>query len=251
MNMFKFNLLRNSRLLLAFIILVIFSCSEENKKVKPGYVSFFETYSYSELSSNWQQANELSKKLLNKEDTVAESKEININLSKGLTDYIKNIGLDFCIGYVEIRDKQIVESLLKRKDILAFFPKNLKFMWSSKPEKINSNSNEKFFLLYACRIPLNGKSKVSGKDISKASSGYDSNNGQITINIKLTNKGSYKFALMTSENINRCIAITIDNQVLSCPRVIQSIKSGDVQISGNFTVEEAEELTNRINATNK
>jgi len=237
-------------------------------------LQFFETYIYNDISSQWNQAITLSKQVYNpneeieadtttvskdstglvKKDstdtTKKEVKEEKVTQStnqKGLGDLIKGNANDFAVGSAKVTDKIKADELLKRADILALFPEDLKFMWSAEPEKMDDKSKEMGYRLYACKIPQSGKADVGGKDILKASTGYDSQNGDITVDLQMTNEGSDKWAKMTAENVGKFIAITMDDVVYSAPRVNQAINGGNTQISGSFSVEEAKDLAGLLN----
>ena len=108
-------------------------------------------------------------------------------------------------------------------------------------------TKETGYLLYAIKTPLDGKAKVGGKDIKKASTGYDSENGSITVNVDMTEEGSAKWAQMTADNVERQVAITMDSVVYSAPNVKGAIKGGSTEISGTFTIDEANDLSGLLN----
>jgi SecD/SecF fusion protein len=229
-------------------------------------LQFFETYFPQEIGSQWQQATEVSRSKEMKvddvavvedttklEDTtkVAEVKKAEpltaLNSGqKGLADYIKGAG-NYAMGYVTPEDKSAVDVILNRKDVMSVFPEDLKFMWSADLESVEQNSKEKAYMLYAIRIPETGKAKVGGKDIKTASTGYDQNSGKITVDLAMTEEGADKWALMTSDNVERIVAITMDNVVYSAPRVMNAITGGNTQISGSFSIDEAKDLAGLLN----
>jgi SecD/SecF fusion protein len=237
-------------------------------------LQFFETYVYNDIASQWNQAVTLSKQVytpseeieadtttvskdstdLTKKDStdttkkeVKEDKVAQSTNQKGLGDLIKGNANDFAVGTAKIADKIKADELLRRADILELFPEDLKFMWSAEPEKMDDKSKEMGYRLYACKVPQSGKADVGGKDILKASTGYDSQNGDITVDLQMTNEGADKWAKMTAENVGKFIAITMDDVVYSAPRVNQAINGGNTQISGNFSVEEAKDLAGLLN----
>ncbi|MEY4573140.1 MAG: hypothetical protein RLZ10_2424, partial [Bacteroidota bacterium] len=245
-------------------------------------LQFFETYVYNDIASQWSQAVTLSKQQFDpssiddntdstsmaKDSTVVGADTLKTNKSdsadsskdkkqaekptlstnqKGLGELVKGNANDFAVGSVKVADKAQVDALLKRADIIGLFPDDLKFMWSAEPEKIDEKSKEMGYRIYACKIPMSGKADVGGKDILKASTGYDSQNGDITVDLQMTNEGADRWSKMTSENVGKFIAITMDDVVYSAPRVNQAINGGNTQISGNFTVEEAKDLAGLLN----
>ena len=54
--------------------------------------------------------------------------------------------------------------------------------------------------------------------------------------------GAKKFANATKDNVGRPLAIILDNEILSSPVIREPILTGSGQISGGFTVEEANQL---------
>ncbi|MBL1280965.1 MAG: protein translocase subunit SecDF [Fluviicola sp.] len=148
---------------------------------------------------------------------------------------------------VKSEDKLAVVRILKREDIQAIFPESLKFMWSSDMEIINSDTKELGYLLYAIRVPANGKARVGGTDIASADAGYDQEEGEITVDIQMTSEGADKWGQMTTDNQGLVVSITMDNLVYSAPRVNDPILSGRTQISGNFTINEANDLKGLLN----
>ncbi len=229
-------------------------------------LQFFETYFPQEIGSQWQQATMVSRSKETKVEEVAvvadttksadttkvdEVKKAEPltalnNGQKGLADYVKGAG-NYAMGYVSPEDKSAVDAILSRKDVMAVFPEDLKFMWSADLEKVETNSKERAHMLYAIRVPETGKAKVGGKDIKTASTGYDQNSGKITVDLSMTEEGADKWALMTSDNVERIVAITMDNVVYSAPRVMNAITGGNTQISGTFSIDEAKDLSGLLN----
>ena len=181
----------------------------------------------------------------NSEDEVtAEILKVGADGFKGLASLMVPYGNQY---FVKMNDRATVEKLLKqRKDIAGLFPKNLLFMWDAATMKY-PETKETGYLLYAIKTPLDGKAKVGGKDIKKASTGYDSENGSITVNVDMTEEGSAKWAQMTADNIERQVAITMDSVVYSAPNVKGAINGGSTEISGTFTIDEANDLSGLLN----
>ena len=83
---------------------------------------------------------------------------------------------------------------------------------------------------------------VSGGDLTDAQPGFDSRTGEPVVNFKFNSSGSRKFAQATSENVGQPFAIVLDNEVISAPVIREPITGGQGQISGNFTVQSANDL---------
>ncbi|MBV8775285.1 MAG: protein translocase subunit SecD [Deltaproteobacteria bacterium] len=62
------------------------------------------------------------------------------------------------------------------------------------------------------------------------------------VEVRLNRRGTDIFAALTSQNVGRNLAIVLDNTVYSAPVIKEPIPGGDVQITGNFSFEEAHNL---------
>lgn len=89
---------------------------------------------------------------------------------------------------------------------------------------------------------------MTGKDIKKATLDFNNQTGKPEVALEFTDQGKKLFAEITKRNINKPLAIWLDNMLLSAPIVQTEIKDGRAVISGNFTVDEAKKLTISINA---
>lgn len=216
-------------------------------------LQFFETYSAQEMGREWQEATVLS---VQKESDVASIDDIDSTTmsldelgdlsnagAKGLGQLMLPLGDSPFMAFATIEDRVLVEQILARQDIRQIFPEDLKFMWSADPELIDKKSG---YILYAIKIPANGKARVGGKDIQKASPDVNER-GQRTVNLRMTTEGAEKWALMTGENIGRAVAITMDNLVYSAPVVQNAIQQGNTEITGNFSFEEATKFAGLLN----
>jgi preprotein translocase subunit SecD len=83
---------------------------------------------------------------------------------------------------------------------------------------------------------------VSGGELTDAQAGFDQRTGEPVVNFKFNTTGARKFAQATSENVGLPFAIILDNKVISAPNIREPITGGQGQISGNFTVEGANDL---------
>jgi preprotein translocase subunit SecD len=83
---------------------------------------------------------------------------------------------------------------------------------------------------------------VSGGDLSDAQTSFDQRSGEPIVTFRFNTAGSRKFAQATTENVGQPFAIILDNKVISAPVIREPITGGSGQISGNFTVQSANEL---------
>jgi preprotein translocase subunit SecD len=83
---------------------------------------------------------------------------------------------------------------------------------------------------------------VSGGDLTDAQPGFDQRTGEPIVSFRFNTSGSRKFARATTENVGQPFAIVLDNEVISAPVIREPITAGSGQISGNFTVQAANDL---------
>src|SRR6476659_680219 len=83
---------------------------------------------------------------------------------------------------------------------------------------------------------------VSGGDLTDAQPGFDQRSGEPIVSFRFNTSGSRKFAQATTENVQQPFAIVLDNEVISAPVIREPITGGSGQISGSFTVQQANDL---------
>lgn len=92
---------------------------------------------------------------------------------------------------------------------------------------------------------------LTGADLKKAQVTFGSSQGAQAgpqVAIEFTAEGTKKFAEITKRNINKPLAIFLDNEPISAPTVAQEISGGSAVITGQFTTEEAKSLAIQLNA---
>lgn len=88
---------------------------------------------------------------------------------------------------------------------------------------------------------------LTGAYLDKATLAFSQNN-KPTVTLIFNKEGAKIFALLTKENIGRQLAIFLDGYPVSMPTVQEEITGGQASISGNFTIEEARDLVERLNS---
>ena len=89
---------------------------------------------------------------------------------------------------------------------------------------------------------------LSGKQLKRASVQFDPNTGEPNVNLEFNDEGSNLFAEITKRNVGKPVAIFLDNEPISVPTVQQEITGGSAVITGRFSVKEAKQLVERLNA---
>ena len=148
------------------------------------------------------------------------------------------------IGTVAIKDTAMVRSYLENPAIRSNFPAQMVWMYGI-AERGENNKVLDRVPLYAIKTFGRDKAKIEGDAVSSASNDFDQN-GRPEVRMDMTSIGAKAWAKMTGENVGKPIAIVLDNLVYSAPHVNGVIEGGNSQISGGFTVEEAEDLANML-----
>ena len=89
---------------------------------------------------------------------------------------------------------------------------------------------------------LDDTSLMTGEDLVDAQTSFDQRTNQPVVNFRLSTSGAQKFGTVTQQNVGRQFAIVLDNKVISAPVIREPILGGSGQISGNFTVQSANDL---------
>lgn len=148
----------------------------------------------------------------------------------------------------DLKDTAQINRMLKNPKVQQVIPSTIKFMWLVKPIKNQDElSQDEFLELYAIKTNRGGKAPLSGEVIVDARQDLDQRTAPaISMNMNAT--GAKKWKKLTGDNVNRRIAIVLDNYVYSAPNVQGEIPNGSSQITGNFTLEEAKDLANILKA---
>ncbi len=91
-------------------------------------------------------------------------------------------------------------------------------------------------------IAVQRRVMVSGDELNDANQGFDQQTNAPVVNIRFNGQGGKKFGKVTTENVQKPFAIILDNSVISAPNINEPILGGQAQISGNFTVQSANDL---------
>jgi len=89
---------------------------------------------------------------------------------------------------------------------------------------------------------------LSGKQLKKTEVVTDQQTSQFQVSLKFDSEGTELFSAITERNLQKPVAIFLDGEAISVPNVNQVITSGEAVITGNFTMQEARLLSQRLNA---
>lgn len=138
-------------------------------------------------------------------------------------------------GFVKDSDRDKVERLLNREDVKAVLPTDIQFAWSNKSFDAQG---EQIHVLYAVKKDP----ELTGKVITNAMANIDPTSNTPIVTMEMDAEGSSDWSRITGSNINKRIAIVLDNVVYSAPVVRNKITGGNSQIEGMANVQEAKLL---------
>ena len=238
---------------------------ERVRKLLQGTASleFWATYDNAEVENYLMEANSVLADLLSVEEEVAveekpaENKDIlaeeiqqndaesdaEMKKQNPLFSVLQPSGArgNACIGYAHYSDTTLINKYLAMPQVKGLFPPEFKPMWTVKGSQF---AGENIFELVAIKATSrDGKAPLDGGAVTDARVQYG-NSGSPEVSMSMNAEGANTWARMTKDNIGRQIAIVLDGMVYSYPTVQSEISGGSSQITGNFTIEEAEDLAN-------
>ena len=147
------------------------------------------------------------------------------------------------LGFISIRDTSIFNEYLNIENVKNQFPTNMRIVYGV-PEKNAQGLKSEVLPVYALKtVEGSDKARLEGDGVQQAIQDYD-DRGRPAIKMIMTKQGERIWGEMTTENVGKPIAIVLDNIVYSAPNVINPITTGTSEISGSFTIEEAQDLSN-------
>lgn len=132
------------------------------------------------------------------------------------------------IGCTSIKDVENINDYISTLEL----NQKCKFVWSRYSENTN-------VCLYALILNSENRANITGSDIESVRFHQDKSMNNNEIEIKLKESAVELWAEITKRNINKAIAIVLDNTVLSAPIVHSEITGGHATISGNYSQSEA------------
>jgi len=138
--------------------------------------------------------------------------------------------------FVRENDRSKVELMLNRPEVKNVIPKDVKFVWSAKPEFYAEGQG--IYRLYCVKATP----ELTGGVITDARATLDPQNSSPIVTMEMNAEGARDWARITGNNIDKRIAIILDGVVFSAPTVRSKITGGRSQIENIGTLEEAKLL---------
>ncbi len=153
------------------------------------------------------------------------------------------------LAWADKNKMKSINDYFKLPEVMAKFPADLAFRWSSKPvddaQGTTESLNGKYELYALKKRPGSDNAPLDGSVVTMARADPDPTSGEIQVSLQMNNDGAKVWADMTTKAANadnREVAILLDDEVVSAPRVINPITGGSTSITGGFSLEEAQDL---------
>ncbi|MCD8313884.1 MAG: protein translocase subunit SecDF [Bacteroidales bacterium] len=148
-----------------------------------------------------------------------------------------------CIGFANYADTARINNWLHLPQVQALFPAEFIPMWTVHPSEYVPGGNT-YELVAIKSTSRDGKAPLDGGVVTDARVQYNGQGGHPEVTMAMNAEGANVWARMTKDNIGKQIAIVLDGMVYSYPRVNSEITGGHSSITGNFDLDEAEDLAN-------
>ncbi len=246
-------------------------------------LEFWETYENAEILGAIDQINTFLKSQVELEDTIADSEEI-VENNEVEEDFNSDLSIDelstnseassdtaamtadqfsrenplyavlfpnlnqsnqpnegpVC-GISSVKDTSAVNAFLKMDEVKNILPRDVRFSWTVKPY----DPEGRFVQLVALRVTSrDGKAAMEGDVVTDARTDFGQFNGSPEVSMAMNAEGARMWKRLTADNIGKSVAIVLDDYVYSFPTVQSEISGGRSQITGNFTINEANDLSN-------
>lgn len=147
---------------------------------------------------------------------------------------------------VNLTDTARMNVILRSEEARSVLPANMALLYTNKPVTANG---QQFLRLVAVKKDRTGAvaAPISGEVVSDARQDFDQG-GRPEVSMSMTPTGSRKWAHMTGANIGKQVAVVLDDVVYSDPVVQSEITGGNTSISGNFSIDEAQDLAQVLKA---
>lgn len=174
------------------------------------------------------------------ERQLAEGAGEDDSLARDVSPLLSLLQADYGLVYA-LKDTMKINSILEREDIQSVLPNNIRFLWGVKPQQMG---DLELLELYAIKTPRGTEvAPLEGDVITDARQVLDQSS-RPAVSMQMNPEGARKWRKITSESIGKRIAVVLDDYVYTAPTVQGEIPSGQSEITGNFTMEEAKDLAN-------
>lgn len=162
--------------------------------------------------------------------------------TRSLGEFIQ-IGNGPGIGMVETKDTALVREYLNAPMLRRHFPGDARFAYG-----IPSKASKKLVPLYVLRTYGKDTPPIAGETIVEAQQDYEPTSGKPVVSMQMNQTGANAWKIITAKSAKEGIpiAIVMDGIVYSAPIASEEIAGGRSQITGDFSIQEAQDLGNLL-----
>ncbi len=142
-----------------------------------------------------------------------------------------------------VEDTAKINDIFQREDVQSLLPSDLSLAWQVKPD----DEQNPVLQLFTLKRERGGRAPLTGEVVTNARQDYDQN-ARPAVSMQMNSEGTRLWRRLTANSVGQQIAIVLDNRVYSAPVVNEEIPSGSSIISGNFEIQEAQDLANILEA---
>jgi protein-export membrane protein SecD len=148
------------------------------------------------------------------------------------------------------KEYHIVKEILENSEVRRKIPRGGKFLWSNKFETAQDEMGN--FIEFRQLYFVSSDPEISGGMIrepqAKLGTAGTDVSGQWVVNLSMSPEGTKRWSRFTGANINRQVAIVLDDKVFMAPVIRDKIPSGQTQVTGFADVNEAKDMANVLRA---
>jgi preprotein translocase subunit SecD len=165
----------------------------------------------------------------------------NLAAEKPFSALLRNLGWD--IG-VPVENYYAVNKILNDPDVKRVLPNDLRILFSGRTKEVQTNDGGKvkFYSLFF----VNREAGMTGEAVKEAKAELGSVSseqmGQAIVNVRMNPEGTKTWARLTGANVDKRLAIVLDNKVQMAPRIQNKIPNGRTVVEGFANLEEAQDI---------
>jgi len=147
------------------------------------------------------------------------------------------------VGWALLKDTAMVDKMLNSIKGKVF-PANMILAWYVKPDK---QQPDRLALVALKATTRDLTAPLTGDMVADARQDFNQN-GRVEISMRMNSEGARIWKRMTGANVGNEVAVVLDGFVYSDPTVQDEIPNGSTSITGDYTIEEAKDLANILQA---
>ncbi len=165
----------------------------------------------------------------------------NLAAEKPFSALLRNLGWD--IG-VPVENYYAVNKILNDPDVKRVLPNDLRILFSGRTKEVQTNDGGKvkFYSLFF----VNREAGMTGEAVKEAKAELGSVSseqmGQAIVNVRMNPEGTKTWARLTGANVDKRLAIVLDNKVQMAPRIQNKIPNGRTVVEGFANLQEAQDI---------